>query len=238
VVANIAQFTGKHIPTAIPVDFADETFLKQTDCLREHTIHVGRIMEISVVSDLAFVSRVLDGETAVGEELVTRLRPTVLRIVRGRVTRQADQEDLTQAVFLNVFASLQKFSGDVPLEHWASRIAVNVCLKQYRHESRRPEVRRADLQEDEEKMLDSLAASDDEIAPDQRVTAHELVTRLMDVLSTRERIVMNLIYLEGQTLEETARLTGKSNLAIRLLAFRARHKMKKAFLKLQEGGNK
>lgn len=193
-------------------------------------------MESSAANDLALVSRVLDGDTVAGDELVERLRPTVARIVRGRVTRQTNEDDLTQAVFLNVFASLQSFSGDVPLEHWASRVAVNVCLKQYRHESRRPEVRRADLSEDEDKLLEMLATSEAEVAPDQQFTAHELVTRILDGLSPRERIVMSLLYLEGRSSEETAKLTGNSNLAIRLIAFRARGKMKKAFLKLQRGG--
>jgi DNA-directed RNA polymerase specialized sigma24 family protein len=49
---------------------------------------------------------------------------------------------------------------------------------------------------------------------------------------------MSLLHLEGQGLEETARLTGNSNLAIRLIAFRARRKMKKAFLRLQQGERK
>ena len=39
-------------------------------------------------------------------------------------------------------------NGKVPLLHWVSRIAVNPCLNQIRHEKRRPEVRLADLSED------------------------------------------------------------------------------------------
>src|SRR6478736_3680955 len=102
-------------------------------------------MECSGLSDQELVARILEGDTALGNGFVERMQPVVSKIVRGRVTRRSEEQDLTQAVFLNVFSNLHQYSGKAPLEHWVSRIAVNVCLNQYRHDSRRPELRRADL---------------------------------------------------------------------------------------------
>ena len=191
-------------------------------------------MDDSAVSDLAWVSRVLGGDTDAGDELVKRLCPTVSRIVRGRVTCRTEEQDLTQTVFLQVFASLENYSGCVPLEHWVSRIAVNVCLKQYRHESRRPELRRADLSEEQDELLDLLANSEVEIPPDQQLAANDLATILLEELTGKERIVMTLLYLDGLNLSEVAEKTGMSNLALRLVAFRARRKMQSGFRKLQK----
>jgi RNA polymerase sigma-70 factor (ECF subfamily) len=138
-----------------------------------------------------------------------------------------------QMVYLNVFANLGQYSGRVPLEHWVSRIAVNVCLKQYRHERSRPELRRGDLTVEQEQMLDLLATSDRDVSAPQQVAAAELVNALLGQLKPRERIMVNFLYLEGRTVGETCALMGMSNLAVRLLAFRARKKMKKLILDLQ-----
>jgi len=188
----------------------------------------------SASGDLACVYRVLKGDTAAGDALVERLRPTVGRIVRGRVTGRTEEADLTQMVFIKVFANLDQFSGTVPLEHWVSRIAVNVCLNQHRYERNRPELRRSDLSPDQDELLELLATSDAEISPDRQAAARDLVTALLERLAPRERLVTTLLYLEGHTIEETRQLTGMSALAVRLVAFRARQKMKKAFGKLQQ----
>jgi len=47
-------------------------------------------------------------------------------------------------------------SGTAPLEHWVSRIAVNTCIKQLRHERVRPEWRWADLSEREVAAVQAL----------------------------------------------------------------------------------
>lgn len=190
-------------------------------------------MDSSASADLACVARVLEGDTATGDALVERLRPVVVRIVRGRVTRRTEEADLTQMVFLKVFANLEQFSGRVPLEHWVSRIAVNVCLNAYRHEGHRPEVRRADLSPEHDSLLDFLATSAVEITPEQQVAAGDLVATLLARLAPKERMIMTLLYLEGRTPQETGRLTGMSNLAVRLVAFRARRKMRNALKQLQ-----
>ena len=44
----------------------------------------------------------------------------------------------------------------------------------------------------------------------------------------REHLIVSMLYLEGRTLPEVRDATGWSVLAIKLLAFRARRKMKKA----------
>jgi len=87
---------------------------------------------------------------------------------------------------------------------------------------------------EQEEVLDFLAASDEELSPYQQAAANDLVAALLERLAPRERLVTTLLYLEGRTIEETRQLTGMSALAVRLLAFRARRKMKKAFERLQQ----
>src|SRR6202163_2666103 len=83
-------------------------------------------------------------------ELVRRLYPLVAKMVRSHRPRRTSEEDLCQMIFIKLFRKLSQFSGKVPLEHWVSRIAVNTCLNQIEAEKARPELRYADLSQEEE----------------------------------------------------------------------------------------
>src|SRR5881398_1314040 len=101
------------------------------------------------------------------EELVRRLYPLVAKLVRAHRPRRAAEEDLCQMIFIKVFQKLSQFSGKVPLEHWVSRIAVNTCLNQIESERIRPEVRHADLSTEEQAVIENLATTSEELAPDR-----------------------------------------------------------------------
>ena len=85
-------------------------------------------------------------------------------------------------IFIKVFQKLSQFSGHVPLEHWVSRVAVNTCLNQIESEKVRPEVRHADLTVEEQAVVDNLACSSDELAPDKRFASRQLVEHLLAAL--------------------------------------------------------
>lgn len=135
-------------------------------------------------------------------------------------------------IFIKVFRNLPSFSGQVPIEHWVSRIAVNSCLNQIASEKVRPEIRYADLSEDEVAIIDQLASSSDDLNPDQQFAARELVEHLLDILKPAERLVVDLLHLQGRSVEEVRQLTGWSAPLVKVRAFRARQKMKQHFEKL------
>jgi RNA polymerase sigma-70 factor (ECF subfamily) len=171
---------------------------------------------------------VLRGDEIAAEALVGRIRPLVVAIVRRRLPERVDEADLIQSVFLRVFAKLEDYAGRAPLEHWVSRIAINTCLNELRYERNRPELRRADLTSEQDELLDILGRSEDELPLHRQVAARELVEMLLRRLPPRESVVTQMLYLEGHTQEEIRDATGWSRLAVRLLAFRARNRMKNA----------
>jgi len=178
--------------------------------------------------DLAFVAQVLQGDEVAAAALVERLRPLILTVVRRRLPRRVDEADLVQTVYLRVFTKLDQYSGKSPLEHWVSRLALRTCLNEIRYERNRPELRRADLSPDQDRVVEFLSAAEEEFSPHQRVAAKELVEKLLDQLPSRESVVMSMLHLEGHSLREVHESTGWSMLAVRLVAFRARKRMKKA----------
>jgi RNA polymerase sigma-70 factor (ECF subfamily) len=185
----------------------------------------------------ACVGLVRQGDNEAARALLNHLYPLVISIVRGHLPRRASEEDLAQMIFVKVFSKLEQFSGAVPLEHWVSRIAVNTCLNALQAEKIRPELRWADLSEEEEHVIQSLAATTDDLEPGHHLAARDLVQRLLSQLSAPDRLVITLLHLEGRSVEEIRQLTGWNISLIKVRAFRARHKLRKHLsLLMKENG--
>lgn len=175
----------------------------------------------------ACLTRVRTGDEEAARALIVHLTPLVTKIVRSHLPRRTGEEDLMQAVFIKVFTRLGQFRGEVPLEHWVSRVAVNTCLNEISREKVRPEVRHADMSEDEEAVLHNLAANAADLPAEQNVASRELVEKMLAKLNPEDRLVINLIHLEGRSVEEVRAITGWSMPLVKVRAFRARQKMKK-----------
>ena len=185
----------------------------------------------------ALVESALRHDDAAARELVRRLYPLVAKMVHSHRPRRTSEEDLCQMIFIKVFQKLSQFSGKVPLEHWVSRIAVNTCLSQIESEKVRPELRHADLSEEEQAVVENLAASSDELAPDRQLASRQLVEHMLHLLKPVERLVIDLLYLQGRSVEEIHKITGMGAAAIKVRAFRARQKMKTQLAKIGGGIN-
>ncbi len=180
----------------------------------------------------ALVQAALQHDDEAARALVRRLYPTVAKIVRAHRPRRTAEEDLCQMIFIRVFQKLSQFSGKVPIEHWVSRIAVNTCLNQIESERIRPEVRHADLSTEEQAVIENLATTSEELAPDQRFASRQLVDHLLAALKPVERLAIDLLYLQGRSVEEIRKITGWSAALIKVRAFRARQKMKQQLAKI------
>ena len=174
----------------------------------------------------ALVDRARGGDDNAARELIRQLYPLVAKIVRGYRPRRTAEEDLAQMIFVKVFQNLAQYSGKVPISHWVSRIAVNTCRNQLIAEKARPELRHADLSEEQVAMLENLA-SDDALPPDRKLAARDLVEKLLAMLKPVERLVIDMLYLQERSVAEVQKLTGWTAATIKVRAFRARQKLRK-----------
>lgn len=183
------------------------------------------------------VAAVLQEDESAAREMVRILYPLVARLVRAHRPVRTAEEDLCQMIFIKILQKLPQFSGKVPLEHWVSRIAVNTCINQIQAEKARPELREADLSEEQTAVIRNLAATTAELAPDHGFASRELVEHLMNALKPAERLVIDLLYLQQRSVEEIRRITGWSGPLVKVRAFRARQKMKQALSNLRSREN-
>jgi RNA polymerase sigma-70 factor (ECF subfamily) len=174
------------------------------------------------------VAAVLRQDENAARELVRSLFPLVAKLVRAHRPARTDEEDLCQMIFIKILQKLPQYRGAVPLEHWVSRIAINTCINTIQAEKARPELRETDLSEEQAAVVRNLAATAGELAPDQSFASRQLVEHLMNALKPAERLVIDLLYLQQRTVAEIQEITGWSGALVKVRAFRARKKMRKA----------
>jgi RNA polymerase sigma-70 factor (ECF subfamily) len=177
----------------------------------------------------ACVERVRQRDEDAARLLLQHLYPLVLKLVRAHLPKRAAEEDLVQMVFVKVFAKIDQFNGTVPLEHWVSRIAINTCINQIKAERTRPELRWADLGDEERLVVETLAATENELDATDAFAAREIVEKLMARLDPVERVLVTLLHLEGRSGKDVAQMMGWSHLRVRVRDFRVRQKLKQHF---------
>ena len=180
----------------------------------------------------ACLERVRQRDEDAARELMEHLYPLVLKLVRAHLPKRSAEEDLVQAVFIKIFGKIDQFNGKVPLEHWVSRIAINTCINQIKSERVRPELRWADLGEEEKFVVETLAATENDLDATDAFAAREIVEKLMARLEPVERMLMTLLHLEGRSGKEVAQMMGWSHLRVRVQGFRVRQKLKQHFRQL------
>lgn len=184
----------------------------------------------------ACLERVRDGDADAARTLVEHLYPLVIKIVRAHRPRRVAEEDLAQDVFLKMFTRLEQYRGrdGVPFEHWLARLAVTTCLDALRAEKRRPEWRWADLGDAEREWLEFFSGQTPAAAPTDALGARETVEKLISLLSPDDRLVITLLDLQERSIAEISQLTGWGVSLVKVRAFRARQKLRKHALKLQQ----
>lgn len=180
------------------------------------------------------LARIRQQDEDAARALVNHLYPLVMKIVRSHLPRRMDEEDLAQIIFSRVFSRMDQFSGDVPFEHWVSRVAVNTCLNQLRAEKARPELRWADFKEEEAEVLERLLMNSEDANPSDAAAARDLAWKLLESLPPQDRLILNLMDVEGRSVEDVREITGWGASMIKVRAFRARGKLRKEFARLSQ----
>ncbi len=135
-----------------------------------------------------------------------------------RFTRdEASHEELVQEVFVRAYRSLPGYRAAAPFSHWLHKIAVRVGFAHWKAKIAAPTA------------LDGEARA--ALAKDpgaDAALAAELVHRALAALPPRDRLVLTLMYLEDKSVAETAALTGWSQTMVKVQAWRARAKLRRA----------
>ncbi len=142
------------------------------------------------------------------DELYKRYGPMVYRRCKQLLRDEQASEDAMQETFVNLIRSKDRLDDEYP-SSLLYRMATNVCLNQMRGQRRRAE------DKDEETLL-AIADSEDQVTTGFFSRFLEQIFLTQDKHSREStRVIAVLHYVDGMTLEETAKEVGMSVSGIR-----------------------
>jgi len=171
------------------------------------------------------------GDESAFAEIIQRFGPRVFNVAHRFFRQQSLVEEAAQEVFLKAFMELGSFEGRGSFEGWLTKVATNTCLNLLRSSSRRPELSVSDLTEDESTWLDQQLA---DVARERHKSvergraAADLADRVLQTLPPDDQLVLTMIDGEDASIKEVAEATGWSESKVKVRAFRARGRMRKA----------
>ena len=128
-----------------------------------------------------------------------------------RVTgHSADADDIVQEAFLRLLRSGPETRDEQPLRRFLFRVASNLIVDRWRSRSR-------------DERVDAAAASRVSVLPRQ---ADDDLARTFGELSGRDRALLWLAYVEGESHEQIAEALGLGKTSIKVLLFRAKRKLR------------
>ena len=180
-------------------------------------------------ADAEVVYQVVSGDVNAFERLLKRYEAHVLRIVKKHIPFDK-VEEVAQDVFIRIYQSLPNFKRDDSFKQWLSTITVRTCYDFWRKHYRYREIPISSLSEKhqawlEEAMATRSSQSFDDIASQKE--AREILDWALDRLSPEDRMVLELVYLEGYSVKEAANLLGWSTTKVKVRSFRSRKRLHK-----------
>jgi RNA polymerase sigma-70 factor (ECF subfamily) len=164
------------------------------------------------------------------EQVFHDYAPRVYNLARRMLGNNADAEDVTQDVLLQVVRKLDTFRGDADFATWLHRVTVNMALAHRAKRSRRQEHEVHDpLAHFEENGHHTSPVRPWELAPDRQALdreRHELIEQAIAGLPEMYRDVYVLADVEGLGNGEIADLLGLSVAAVKSRLHRARLMMR------------
>ena len=190
-----------------------------------------------VTPDDHLIELTLNGDESAFESLLLKHHRRVFSIARRFFRSRETVEDIVQETFSKAFFSLATYRRGATFEQWLAKIAVNNCYDELRRRKKRSESLLTDLSTDEEGWLQSKlsqTAFETHLNEAERGIAAEISTKLLSSLSPEDRLVLTLLHAENNSIKEISQITGWSEAKVKIRAFRARHSMRRAFLRLRK----
>ena len=187
--------------------------------------------------DAEIVRQVVDGEVNAFESLIKRHGGFAISIVKRHVPFD-DVEDTLQNVFLRAYRSLPTFKNRSSFRHWLSVITVRTCHDFWRERYKSQEFPVSSLTAEHEAWLGLALADESDRSFHEKGSqkeAGEILEGALGSLSAGDRMVIELVYLEGRSLKEAAVLMGWTVANVKVRLFRSRKRLHTLLAAVVEG---
>jgi RNA polymerase sigma-70 factor, ECF subfamily len=172
-----------------------------------------------------------DEARAAFADLVTAYQRQATRLALYLLRDATEADEAVQDAFVKVFTHITSYREDLPFEAWFTRILANTCRDRQKAKRRRERWETAGLDRRTEfgSAVESVPAPG--LSPEEALLGDERRQELMaaiDALPRRQRDVLLLCHVEGQTPREVGEMTGLTESTVRVHLFRALRKLRSA----------
>lgn len=164
----------------------------------------------------------LQGEEEAFIQLYHRYVPQLYYFIYQKVNSQPDAEDLTSETFYNALKNLKSFAGKSSFKNWLYGIAKHLILAYYRNKYQKPV---AELDE-------NIMIPPEEENPQEDPKTLTLMGDILKRLPRNHRSVLELRFLKGYSVLETAEALGISEENAKVIQHRALKKANQLALEL------
>jgi len=195
---------------------------------------LATVTSLPSLDERVLVSEAQAGNRAAFEELVRRFDRDVLRLALNLMKRPEDARDVYQEAFLKVYRNLHRFRFECSFYTWLYRIVTNVCLdhlrrRQARPEDQAPEIHPNRMEEGPRDFFDYQKEHRPTLDPERSLMGKEIqtrITRAMERLSPRERVVFEMKHYQGLKLRAIGDALGTTEETVKNSLFRATRKLR------------
>lgn len=178
--------------------------------------------EITQSSDDQLIHLALTGSQRAYTMLVNRHKKILNAVVRQYLKAEEDVTEVVQDAFIRAFRALPSFRGDCKFSSWLYRIATFAAIDRVRLNQQR--VARATEVDAWVSSFSSLEFRDSSTVEKKDLIAS--MRKAVSALSSSDSTVINLFYLQEQSIDEICESTGLSKSNIKSRLSRARIRLK------------
>ena len=176
---------------------------------------------------LALLKRCVSRDQEAYNELFMRYSRRIFNMAYRILGEEASAEDALQETLLNVYRGIASFRGDSKVSTWISRITTNVCLGMLRKRKNRQFV---DIEDESAcKLPAEMTAENDPHAYTSQKELRTLVDETFRRMSEKQRQAVQLHDMEGNTIQEIARITRCPAGTVKSRLFYGRQEFKDTF---------
>ena len=178
----------------------------------------------SAISDAELIERINSGDKASFAIVYERYFRRVHGFVAARLSNRADTEETVQEAFINIFSSLESFRFEAPFAAWVLGVARRTVANRFKKKRHRT------VPFEPEDEPDILAGSiQREPTPLEHYECRERIKRLQAAaaheLSAVQLQLFVMHHLRHQSIQEIARMTNKSEDAVKSNLYRTRKRL-------------
>ncbi len=163
-------------------------------------------MQYAPLTDQELIALYLKGDEKAFSQLLGRHKAKIYSTIYLFVKDHALAEDIFQDVFIKIIDTLRKgkYNHEGKFVQWASRIAYNMCVDNFRRNKRRAHIRPTEEFDIFDVLQNSEPGTDEHMIKSE---THAKIRKLVDLLPPEQREVVILRHYADMSFKEISALT-------------------------------